>query len=164
MTENQYNIEAIDAAYAAGLFDGEGHIGVRYKSNKNCINPKYKYPNYYLVVTLAQIELAAVNWLHKIFGGSKTWSVTKRSDSDVKFLKATWTLSARQARDFLLIVKPYLKLKDREADIAVSFQNSMGNYGRSGVPNNILQFREKCLNEILEIRRKKREFSRAVNK
>ena len=44
-----------------------------------------------------------------------------------------WEIIARQARNFLLIVYPYLRLKKIEADIAIRFQTDRKNKGRKGL-------------------------------
>jgi hypothetical protein len=87
-----------DKAYAAGFFDGEGHISYP-KSSKA----------HHLQVVVAQVDRAPLDWLQLYFGGRVRFYHNARAGIH------RWTLSTSQAASFLEAVLPYLIVKHNEA-------------------------------------------------
>lgn len=147
------SLSSSDLAYAAGLFDGEGHICIYYSTSGRT---KKSYPRYGLRVQIGQTEIAAIKWMHETFGGNVTRSRHKISYKSGNHERWNWTVATGRAAQFLRATRPFLKLKGDEADIAIAFQASMMITGRQTLPENVVAFRKDCYEEIRAIRHKKR--------
>ena len=113
-----------DLSYFAGLFDGEGCIGIR-RSNYR----KGRYTALCLVCTVGMANLWMLESLKFAFGGGVY--PTKKKQTQHKDLWE-WTISSRQALAFLEAVLPYLKLKRAEAEVAINFQKAKINREHCG--------------------------------
>ena len=111
-------IEAV--CYAAGFFDGEGSIDIRYecKAHKN----GKRYERFYLRVCVVQIVREPLDMLVSLWGGS----ISRRANG-----VHTWVATTASAAAFLRDVSPYLVVKKLEAQIGIELQATM----RSGVIN-----------------------------
>lgn len=111
-----------DLAYMAGIFDGEGTIGLHkyeYKK-KNGMVSKY----HYLDVSIVNM-VEWVPWHFKMaFGGS----VCCRANN-----LWVWTTRNQKAASCLSALFPYLKLKRRQAEIAIALQARTKLHGSSRV-------------------------------
>jgi hypothetical protein len=105
-----------DLAYIAGLFDGEGSIGIYRKTNKS---RKYSYLQ--CIVQMANEFIPRLLQMH--FGGNMF--VDKKFHGKNKAVSYRWEVVSRQAVDFLVTVYPYLRLKLAEAKLGIDFQNSI---------------------------------------
>ncbi len=114
-------VSAIDLSYAAGILDGEGCIGIAAKK------PPNERPSHYIHVTVAMTREEIPAWLAEIFGGSVGFSEAKPR----KKAKWTWRVNNRRARRFLAVVRPYLKIKDQQAAIALQLHEDV--FARSGI-------------------------------
>ena len=97
-----------------------------------------------------------MDWLHECFGGylmtrnrnDKTW----RTNYAIK-------VSANIAMDFLKQIKPYLKIKKDQAELALKFQenqsrfhkNKKGKPKNSGMSKEDLNFRIDCWKKMKEL-------------
>lgn len=103
----------VDLAYVAGLFDGEGCINLRPRSNT-------KKQTYELQVTLVSTNEWITQQLKFSFGGNVYYT----PENFERNWKASWRwlTQAQNALRFLELVYPYLKLKKPQAEIAIKFQ------------------------------------------
>jgi len=99
-------------AYTAGLFDGDGSINISYYVTKR--NSR----SFTLSLYIATISPNLIKWLIKTFGIGSIASI-QGANSQVYH----WQLSAVQAKDFLILILPYLKIKNEEAQIGIEFQS-----------------------------------------
>jgi len=97
-----------DIAYAAGLFDGEGSISI-----VGSVTEAYR-----LLVRVDMTSIIVINWFYKTFGGSQ-YIRSRPKGTRVMF---SWQLSGPKAKDFLTLIRSQLKLKNKEADVAIMFQ------------------------------------------
>lgn len=150
----------IEKSYAAGLFDGEGHICISYSSGR--LNSyKNKYPRYQMRVIVGQNSKIAVKWLFNRYGGSLKRYTHKRSYGDkLPYGRWDWILSTNGAVIFLRDILPYLLLKKDEAELAISFQESMMITGRQKLSDNVIEFRKNCFIKIRELRKAKNAVDR----
>lgn len=88
-------------AYAAGIMDGEGSVGLYRKSSTQ----RFRYPK--CSVDNTSIEL--VEFMHKYFGGSLTSRKRKSYEKDLY----RWQIQGQRCMDFLEDVLPYLKEKEK---------------------------------------------------
>lgn len=95
-------------AYAAGFFDGEGTVDLRYRRTHGG-----KYERFELRLQIAQVDTRPLMALQAQFGGS----ICKP-----KMLSASrLCIVGHDARAFLTAVRPYLITKAEEADIGLAF-------------------------------------------
>lgn len=114
-----------DKAYAAGFFDGEGHITIAFMSSK----ARTKGTTYTMRIGAAQNDTAPLLWLRSRWGGSVSIVARKTAGGNTTY---RWVLCSRKAAGFLRDVLPFLLVKRRRADIALQFQQSMFIPGKAG--------------------------------
>ncbi len=110
----------LDLAYAAGIMDGEGCVGI-YKKRETRVRLGYTYG---LAVEITMCSSTIPMWLHKNFGGSLNDYAGRKENHKRIFV---WQVVAQQAKSFLELILPYLKEKSGQAKIAVEFQEIKGN-------------------------------------
>jgi hypothetical protein len=103
-----------DLAYAAGIFDGEGCVCIKevkqHKSHK---------PTYSLSVHITNTNEDVINWLLINFDGSKHTKIPKQENRRKYF---RWNCQSKHAANFLTEILPYIKIKNPQVEIALSFQ------------------------------------------
>ena len=115
-------------AYTAGIMDGEGSIGIARHKSKSC---KRGY-TLELNVQVTSSDEWLCQWLKFSFGGSLSHSINSANNP-----MWHWIIVARKARDFLELIRPYLRLKKPQADIAIQFQKAK-RYGGNKTEGNQL--------------------------
>ena len=105
----------LDLAYAAGIVDGEGCIGI-YKQKNTELQFGYTYG---LTVTVGMCSAAIPMWLYKTFGGNLN---THEGRKDHYKRVYNWQVAAREGKLFLELILPYLKEKTGQAKVAIEFQ------------------------------------------
>ena len=96
-------------AYIAGLFDGEGSVGLYFKTRQNC---------FVLQVSVYNCNYAVMNWLkvNVPYG-----SISKNSGGDKSnHILWMWGCSSQQAKNFLSEIRPYLVIKAEQVDLLFS--------------------------------------------
>lgn len=131
----------LDLAYIGGIIDGEGCITITRTSSRKRMSGK----SYDLYVTVAMCDEETPRWLYENFRGSLTLQKKpKPHHRDVW----RWRLASLQARDFLILIEPYLRMKRAQAKLGVQFQNSRkpsGFYSRHNLkPQSVVEFEEHC--------------------
>ena len=109
-------MKEVDLAYFAGLFDGEGHVRIGK-------DPKPRYgatTRYYLQVIISNQNLQVLEELQQNFGGSIHGS------SGCYHL----AFGALQSMRFLEEVKPYIRIKLPQVEVALEFQRLQIENGR----------------------------------
>lgn len=111
---------AIRLAYAAGLIDGEGYIGIEKIVR---LERKGQPTRYYLRVTVTQKDGKVMDWLYGNFGGKihKGNNHNQVTDNWIYW----WRIENSPASDFLKQILPFLKIKRNQAEIAIRFQSRM---------------------------------------
>jgi len=110
--------------WAAGFFDGEGCVYIQHRKNTNV---------YFLKATVVQKDLEPLNILQALFGGS----VNKRRTAP-----GMWSVSTRMAEKALRELMPFLLVKRKEAELALSFQSRMGRAFFNGLSKTEVAARE----------------------
>ena len=93
-----------DRAYAAGLLDGEGYIGI-YKKDRKW---------HQLQISVGMYAGETIQWLADRWGG---WAYP---DPYTKMIP-TWRITNDNAGAFLQSVLPFLQVKYEQAEIALAF-------------------------------------------
>ncbi|QDK02883.1 HNH endonuclease [Streptomyces phage Braelyn] len=105
--------ERLSLAYYAGLFDGEGCVSINkvkgYRGRKD---------SFQLRVSVSSTHKQVLDRLQIKFGGVLV--ERKRSGAQVSW---QWVMTSRMARDFLMLLEPYLIIKSEQAKIGILFQN-----------------------------------------
>lgn len=128
-----------DIAWAAGFFDGEGSISV----------PVMRGRVHFIRLSISQNRLEPLRQLQSWFGGF----INPHSSDGIW----TWTLSSKGSRLFLSAVRPYLRVKYAQADLALSFP-----LGMSGKPltNELISHRESIRTAVME-ENSRRDYARS---
>ncbi len=109
------SIGVTDLAYTAGIMDGEGSIGIARHKSKSC---RRGYTlELYVQVTSSDEQLC--EWLRSSFAGSMSHSINSVGNP-----MRHWIIVANQAKMFLKLISPYLRLKKSQAEIAIKFQDA----------------------------------------
>jgi len=107
-----------DLSYIAGIIDGEGCIKI-YKVNAEKINR----PNnrYCLNIQVSMTTKVIVKFLYDLFGGYlyldkiNTYKHPNWKD------RQRWIIQNQKCKEFLYLILPYLKLKNKQAKLALKF-------------------------------------------
>lgn len=100
-------ISEADAAYIAGLFDGEGSIQYKQYMRKRKHNPK-AYPTWSIRIEIAMTDQSVLIWLNEILG---VGTVNPRKVKPGKKKQWRWRCSHRQAYFVARLIWPYVHIK-----------------------------------------------------
>lgn len=115
----------VDKAYAAGFFDGEGHITIAFMSAK----ARTRGVTYTMRIGASQNDLAPLLWLRDRWGGSVSQVARRTAVGNATY---RWVLCSRKAAGFIRDVYPWLKVKARRAEVALRFQDALFIPGKAG--------------------------------
>jgi hypothetical protein len=106
-------------AYAAGVIDSDGSIGIRLDTYAMRVRKLDAGPVYKERVTLRQIEPQAVELFHASFGGSHFMTAPRNERAQPLH---SWQIVDRMAATFLAAIGPYLRIKHRQAVLCVELR------------------------------------------
>jgi hypothetical protein len=101
-----------ELAYAAGIIDGEGCIGIYKRNALNRTAGGDGRRTYRTMITVAMCEPTIVEFLYRIFGGCQSRIRASGPKSRPQF---SWTIAAVQAGRCAELLLPFLRLKNRQA-------------------------------------------------
>lgn len=107
------------AAYIAGLVDGEGSIISSYPNSRCNL----------LATVVTMIHLPTINWLAETLDVGVRRHVTKQGNA-----RAAWSVSIKAARSLSLLrrIRPFMITKAEEADVGIALGMSAWNEQHSG--------------------------------
>ncbi len=107
----------LDLAYVAGFFDGEGNINIKKGRNKNILK-------YSLSVVITNTDQPVIEYIQSLLGG--VLHTTKFYSNPVK-RKERYDLiwCSTSAQRVLKLLLPYLRVKETQAKLAVTFQDML---------------------------------------
>lgn len=107
----------VDKAYIAGIFDGEGTIGIyKHKSKDSAKRRGYVYETtLYVVNTDKQL----IELMYSYFGGNMR---TRKKQKENHKTSYAWNISGSKVINVLEIILPYLRLKKRQGELLIEFQ------------------------------------------
>lgn len=131
-----------EAAYLAGLIDGEGTIVVnRTNTSKSAKACKRGY-SYRAHLAISMTDEKMIRWVKRITNLGQIGKASKPKNP--KHKRAwRWSVWSREASTVLLIVYPYLRLKKTHATNLIRFQKHMRMVGSRGLTNKEWNRREK---------------------
>lgn len=146
--------DAVDLSYAAGIVDGEGciHIGNTYS---RAVQAK-KNKSHVLTVRVVTTDNVITPWFLQKFGGTfytyQRREISKKTGKLNKSYKI-WQMKSDKAGEFLQLILPYLKLKQRRAEVALEFLKcKFETRGRVGtfnpIPLEVVEKREQFAAEV----------------
>lgn len=100
-------VNEVNAAYAAGILDGEGSITITRNHSGRWPSPQ---------VSVSSTDRELIDWLKNYFGGSISTKKPRQPEHSIAF---DWKLTDRRALWFLQIVRPFLVIqrKIRRCDL-----------------------------------------------
>jgi len=113
----------IDLAYIAGFFDGEGCISLC-KVKDDSYRRNY---NYMLAIHVSNTKLEILEMLHREFGGHFQRIKNKTTPNGKEIY--VWALTRRIATRFIKAIYPYLRMKRRQAELALEYRKLINPYG-----------------------------------
>jgi len=116
-----------EVAYIAGLFDGEGSICI--VMSKPSAKRQTSSPSHSLQVGITNTNRDLIDWLHNNLGGyisDNSHSPSRKRESHCW----AWRVMSNQSKDFLKLIYPFLKVKRRQAELAIQFQETKGVFTR----------------------------------
>ena len=104
-------ISETDAAYIAGLFDGEGSISYKQYMRQKPHNKK-PYPIWQIRMEISMTDKSVLNWLHLTLGAG-TLNIKKYKSEYTKGWKRQWRwrCCSRDAYYVCLLIQPYTHTK-----------------------------------------------------
>ncbi len=136
-------------AYLAGIIDGEGYIGIKKYSGKNCVSPTFHER-----ITVCMSEKYILDIFKKNFGGYIHTRKFKNKIIKTNKIGYAWETTDRKAANIIMVFLPYLKVKKEQAKIVLKLRKSKETYKKPShkkMAKNILTFREKIYNDIKKI-------------
>jgi hypothetical protein len=104
--------DVANLAWAAGIIDGEGCITISYRKKPGV---------HQLVVKVCCVDDKMCPKLHEIFGGS-LW-VDKQQ-------RHSWAVTGKRAGEVLEALRPYLVVKQDQADIGIEYAKTIRSKGQ----------------------------------
>lgn len=104
-------------AYAAGLFDGEGHVGFDFNRLSAC------------GLNVDNTDPGLVRWLQDVYGGS----VYRLPRPGVRVLQWRWQTTGVEAMAFARAVLPYTVSKTNQLLLWIELRNRMGKVTKQGL-------------------------------
>lgn len=132
--------------WAAGFFDGEGSINIIKGTNG-------KGTSYYaLSVEVAQVDPRPLQYLKENWGGTVRVVDSKNPNWNVAY---RWTIRSKAAESFLRDIRPWLRVKGEQADIALEFRSIKSKHikakiGRGSSVDHDANFARQTLKKSLE--------------
>ena len=104
-------MESNEAAYIAGLFDGEGCVTCKQKPTKRADRKGKVYKQWYIRCEISMTDKEVISTLHETLGFG--WSGEKKYTKRPKHYKRQWRWSCgyRDALKFAKILWPYAQVK-----------------------------------------------------
>ena len=107
-------MEAVDAAYMAGLFDGEGSVDYKQRMETKRKNRPKAYLIWKITCEMAMTDEDTVRWFHKTIGTGSVNKLDKSKQAGGKphhKMQWRWRTSHRDALKFAKHMLPYAKTK-----------------------------------------------------
>lgn len=116
-------MDAESNAWTAGFFDGEGCVYIRKMKGKG-----YKDGvRYDLVCSISQRRPEELQHLKQVYGGNVSYY--KSNGTNRSWWK--WCIVSNEAVVFLEDIKPFVRIKRQEIDLALIYQSGKGKAGKN---------------------------------
>ena len=99
-----------DAAYIAGLFDGEGHVIYKQYPKKRKVQVK-AYPTWKITLEISMTEESIVRWVHEVLGVGTVCKKPPGRKQMGRRMQYRWRCNSREAYGVCCLMFPYLHIK-----------------------------------------------------
>lgn len=142
-------LSEIDLSYAAGIIDGEGSIMVIHHKPRKESGHRWEY--WVLRISISNNNKILLDWLLEVFGGGYSMGISKNPKWNDTYL---WRVDSKIAKNILELVFPYLKLKKRQAELALKMIETHKLTGCKGHTQETIDLRRKIAEEIKSLNAK----------
>lgn len=139
---------ATEAAYLAGIIDGEGHVGAHCQ---RAGTGGRRSDSWVAFVSVSNTDRRLLDWLADRFGGAVTPVKPGTLLSKPSWL---WKREGRSAEPLLRAALPYLVLKREQADAALAILDTAENVGRRGHPPEVVELRRSLASRLRDLNRR----------
>lgn len=143
----RFSVDPLDAAYAAGLIDGEGYVTIALTHNAGYPNPVYRGR---IAVNMTTAE--PLQWMLNTFGGSYFAYKTPPHPNHRPMIR--WELQGRKVVPFLEALLPHFKLKHRQAELILKLYTDHHGAGQRAVSSEELARRAAIKAELDPLNRR----------
>lgn len=112
-------MQETDKAWAAGIVDGEGSIFVMKQKRKD----RERDTNYLLRVSVQSTDPFMTAELKALWPDGAEFGVHRDNRPECSDTMK-WQLNGKKAAVFLQTIRPYMRVKGSQADLAIEFQSS----------------------------------------
>jgi hypothetical protein len=113
------DFDSIQLSYLAGIFDGEGWVTIYTAKGRK---PGHAPIRFTLQIGVANAYLPVLVELQDLFGGC-----VETAGKPVNMQVYRWVAPSKLAWTFLRCIRPYLRIKALQADIAIEFYEQCRN-------------------------------------
>ena len=99
-----------DAAYIAGLFDGEGHV-IYKQYPKQRKGQKKAYPTWKITLEMNMTEESIIRWVHEALGVGTVCKKPPSKNQMGRRMQYRWRCSSREAYGVCCLMFPYAHVK-----------------------------------------------------
>lgn len=145
----------LELAWAAGFFDGEGHVGIKRSHERRKCGI---YMSLNLVVTVANTHAPTIAKFMQIVGVSGNTCVypDRRPENKRNRILYTARFSANHAYIVLKLLLPYLVTRKEQAEVGIAFRETFTTRKGRGkghpIPPDVLELREQFALQLKSIR------------
>lgn len=139
------------AAYMAGLMDGEGTFFIGNHSG----NRKNGDKHFQTVIKIASTDKPLTDWLMETFGGTLNFRTAEKNCKNSRRDVWTWQATSNRLLHICQIILPYLIIKKRQSEIMIEIRNTFSDQhnikGRQHVqnlPKGVLEHRQQLMDEL----------------
>lgn len=136
---------SLDLAYLAGFLDGEGFIGLHARAD-----PKRRTPGHSVIVTITNTKKASLDLFVAYFGGQTRLKLRLRQNPKHRPVW-TLTLQGHRAVDAIRQLRPYIRLKSEQADLALAYARTLRNVGRRGHGVELVAHRLRLVGKVRQL-------------
>jgi hypothetical protein len=105
----------VELAYAAGIVDGEGYVGIK----KAKIRPGCNTPGYHARIQIRMVDEAAIRFVSELLGG---WYYQEKPHSDNGRPLFCFQASDQAAEQILAKLLPFLRVKKLNAETVLQLR------------------------------------------
>jgi hypothetical protein len=116
MKTNNYLITNEMKAYLAGLFDGEGSVNIFKQPSRKDM----KSSAYFVEISIGNTHKGVLKWVLEHFGGRLTHNAERYTKRNQRTWR--WRASSHEAYEILIAMRPYLIVKQEQAQVAIEFR------------------------------------------
>jgi hypothetical protein len=122
-----------EAAYLAGIIDGEGSIYIGNFSR----NPTTGAPYYQTVIEVSSTDKCLIEWLSEIFGGRFSKYTKNQLPGNSRKPAYKWMVTGILIDHLIKLAYPYIVIKKDQCDIMLQMRETYKETGmRKGKPSN----------------------------